>query len=76
MKRLGMLIMGLALLAGCSTVSYTGKDGVTVRYTRFLAGSDTIKVAIGDKATAEIGGQKVDIELLRAALGVLAGAKP
>lgn len=73
---MGLCIVGLLLLFfismfGCSTVTYTGKDGVTVKYTRFLAGADGIRVQLGDKAFAEINKQTIDTELLRTVLGLL-----
>jgi hypothetical protein len=33
----------LAMLGGCSTVKYTGQDGTTVSYTRFLRGQTESK---------------------------------
>ena len=72
-KTIGIILLCFGL-AGCSTATYTGQDGVTVKYTRFLAGADSIKVALGDKPSAEINKQTVDTELLKSVLGLILGA--
>lgn len=69
-----IILIALLLLAACSTATYTGQNGVTVKYTRFLAGADGIKVTLGDKAFAEINKQTVDTELLKSVLGLILGA--
>lgn len=69
-----IILIALLLLVGCSTATYTGQNGVTVKYTRFLAGADSIKVALGDKPSAEINKQTVDTELLKSVLGLILGA--
>ena len=76
MKYLAVVILAtIVALSACSTVTYTNKD-VTIKYTRFFAGSDGIKVMLGDKAVAEINKQSVDTELLKSVLGqILGGVK-
>lgn len=65
MKRLIILVVMLAL-AGCSTMSYTSKDGTVVTYKRVFAGTDP-KVTVGD-VVIEPQGQGLDIQSLLGAL--------
>lgn len=70
-----VFIGAMLLLSGCAWATYTGPDGSTITYRRFFAGSDSIKMTLGEnKPSAEINKQTVDTELLSKALGLILGA--
>lgn len=63
MKRLMILAVLLFALAGCSTMSYTSKDGTTVTYKRLLTGSD-VKMKVGDVSIQSQGAGALDLQTM------------
>lgn len=67
MKYIVVVITTPMLLSGCTSVSFTSKDGTVVSYTRFMSDVVRIDGQVGD-AKVSVGGSMVNVEALTSLL--------
>jgi len=69
-----LVIICVAMLAGCASLSYETKDGTKVSYTRLFTTADKIEGNVG-AANIKVNNQKIDLEALQSVLSLMGAAK-
>lgn len=75
-KFLMFLLLTTMILSGCAAMTYSAKDGTSVRYVRCFTASDEIAGKVGDVASVSVKGQKnIDPAVLESIFKILGTVK-
>ena len=69
-----LVIVCVAMLAGCASLSYETKDGTKVTYTRFWTTADSIEGNVGE-AKIKVNNTKIDPVTLQSLLNLMGAVR-